>query len=307
MSKLKWMNWNEWIETNELKCRNWNEEITMNWSERLETNELSWRIEMNELTWMNWNEWLETNDLKRMNWNEAIDSNELNWMNEITDLTRMNWHEKVEKTTSFVLRFCVINYLMVMWLTYEIELSLQSRAHFVGLIFQKWSEAVSFLTISTWNRALAPCSLVRILSTLSSKSGKNVSFWRFWCDQLLDDDVVDRWDEALATVAHILCRPHLQKVVRSCQFFDDFYVKSSSRCSLVHILSTTFGIEPRNRGNRHPPAATKESHFTRKNTGFCAQESFQPGIHAFRLARTSQLLDDDVIGMIMWLTWWCDS
>ena len=31
-----------------------------------------------------------------------------------------------------------------MWLTYEIELSLQSRAHFIGLIFKKWSGTVSF-------------------------------------------------------------------------------------------------------------------------------------------------------------------
>ena len=32
-----------------------------------------------------------------------------------------------------------------MWLTYETELSLQSRAHFVDLIFKKWSEAVRLL------------------------------------------------------------------------------------------------------------------------------------------------------------------
>ena len=74
-----------------------------------------------------------------------------------------------------------------------------------------------------------------------------------------------------------------------------FYVKSSSRCSLAHILLPTFRIEARSRGNRDPPAATTDSHFT--------QKCFQPWIHAFRIAHTSQLLDD-VIDMMMWLTWW---
>ena len=92
--------------------------------------------------------------------------------------------------------------------------------------------------------------------------------------------------------------------------FDDLYVKSSSRYSLVHILSTTFRIEPWNRGNRDPPAATRDSHFTLKNAGFCARECFQPWIHTFPIAHTSQLLDDVVdmmIEMMMWLPYWWDS
>ena len=39
MKELKWRNWPEWIETNEVKQMNWNE----------------W-IEINELKWMNWKE-----------------------------------------------------------------------------------------------------------------------------------------------------------------------------------------------------------------------------------------------------------
>ena len=46
--------------------------------------------------------------------------------------------------------------------------------------------------------------------------------------------------------------------------FYDFYVKSNSHYSLVHILSTTFWIEARARRNRHPPTATTDSHFTGK-------------------------------------------
>ena len=94
-------------------------------------------------------------------------------------------------------------------------------------------------------------------------------------------------------------------------FFYDFYVKSSSRYSLVRILPTTLRIEPRNRGNRDAPAATADGHFTRRNTGFCAGECFQPWIHTFPIAHTSQLLHDDVVDMMiemmMWLPWWRDS
>ena len=62
---------------------------------------------------------------------------------------------KVLRALSF-LRFYVTNHLMMMmlWLTYEIELWLQSHAHFANLIFQKWSKHDIFLFFM-WNRALA--------------------------------------------------------------------------------------------------------------------------------------------------------
>jgi hypothetical protein len=41
----------------------------------------------------------------------------------------------------------VISYFMMMWLTYEIRLSLQSPAPFADLIFQKCSGPLSILTI----------------------------------------------------------------------------------------------------------------------------------------------------------------
>ena len=47
----------------------------------------------------------------------------------------------------------------------EIELSLQFRAHFADLIFQKCSQCLSFWTFSSWNRALATvlCTFCRRL------------------------------------------------------------------------------------------------------------------------------------------------
>ena len=67
---------------------------------------------MNELTWMNWNERTETNELK--------------WM-----ICRPHL-QKVVRTRQFFTILC------------EIELSLQSRAHFVDLILKKWSDPISF-------------------------------------------------------------------------------------------------------------------------------------------------------------------
>ena len=124
----------------------------------------------------------------------------------------------------------------------ETELLLQSRAPFAELIFQKCSGRLIFLTIL--------------------------------CDLLLDDDVVDIWNRALATVLCTFCRP----------------------------LSP---IEPRNRGNRDPPLATPAATLHEKMQGFAPESVFKPElIHLFPISHTSQLLSwwcgchDD------WPSWW---
>ena len=55
-------------------------------------------------------------------------------------------------------------------------------------------------------------------------------FLRVLCDQLLGDDVVD---------ICAFCRPHLPKGLSDPQFLNMFKWKSSSRYSIVHILSTS--------------------------------------------------------------------
>ena len=107
---------------NDLKCMNWKEGIQMN-----ELKRMTW---MNKLNWISWYEWIEISDLTWMIWNTGMETNEL---------------PKGVRDPQF-LRFCVINCLMISWLTHVVELSLQSRAHFVDLIFQKCSGVVSFLT-----------------------------------------------------------------------------------------------------------------------------------------------------------------
>ena len=62
-------------------------------------------------------------------------------------------------------------------------------------------------------------------------------------------------------------------------------------------------IEPRNGGNRDPPSVTTAATLSEKKQGF-APECFQAWIHKFPISYTSQLLYDDVVAMMMWLTWW---
>ena len=147
MKCMKWMLWHESIDMNELKGMNSTE-----WTKRMNWNE---RIQIKNLTWM---KWLEANELKELNC------------------------QKCSEPLSF-LRFLS-----------EMELSLQSRAHFVDLIFKKWSETVSFFYDFMWSTTWWRCdwhmksssrySLAHILSTSSSKSAKKTSsfFLRFVCE-----------------------------------------------------------------------------------------------------------------------------
>ena len=133
------MNWNEWLDMKELTGINWREGIRMN--ELTRRNWHRW-IEVHEWKYMKWNEWidmnksklLEMNKLKYMNimnWHECLDMNELKWR------TGNEWIAKSGLKPHF-LRFCLINFLIMVWLAYESKLVLQSRAPFADLMFQSY-------------------------------------------------------------------------------------------------------------------------------------------------------------------------
>ena len=217
-------------------------------------------IDMNQVTWMTWHEGIETHELKRMNWDEWI---------EMKQLRQMNWTEWVK------------------WLT--------------------WHEWIN------WHE----------------KVEKNSVFYVF-CDQLLDDDVVDIWNRALTTVSCTFWQPHFQKRKNFCSFFYDLYVKSSSRYSLARphlqkvqektviflrllcetqlsLITVPCAFCPLLSGARRAPAETDTLQrrppmvtlFTRKSTGFCAWECFQPWIRM----RSGSLPPPNYL-MMIWLTWW---
>ena len=112
------------------------------------------------------------------------------------------------------------------------------------------------------------------------------------------------WNRALARVSCTFCRPHLQKVVRTCRFFTIFMFNralATVPCTFCRPLSgLRRATAETDTLKRRPRTAT----LPEKNIGFCARECFQPWTHVFLIAHTSQLLNDDVIDMMMWLTWW---
>ena len=293
------------------------------------------------MTWMNSNEWLDIHELNGMNWNEWIKMNDLStssWKNEkkkrggfwrflchqvLDDDVVDKWHEALATVARTLCRPHCRPHLQKVVATRqffylcEIELSLQSCARFVDLIFKKWKNC--------------QCLTILMPSTTWRRCGRQMK-WRSRCS--LAHTLLTSWSTSSSKNAKI----------ESSAFYD-FYVKSCSCYSLMHILSTSSskrkknfsflrslcdielspqsrahfvdhfpdrGAQPRKQtpssGNHGQPLCPK------KNTGFCARECFQPWIQAFPIAHTSQLLDDDdddgdddddVIDMMMWLTWWC--
>ena len=345
MKELKRINENAWIVMNELKWRNWT----------------AW-IETHELTWMNWDEWIDMNELTWMNWNEWVDMKELRWMNchegiDMNELKRMNRHETIIMKE---LKHMTWNAWIDMNIFESNELTWVNWNEWIdmtGLTLKNWTEWIEMndLSTSSWRSGPSPSvfcvfyvksssgySPVHILSTSSSKIwSEPVRFWRFLCDQLLDDDVVDRWNGAVATVVRTLCRPHCQPHLQKCQThlnfsailfmwnralasvsctfcrphlqkvqkktvsFSRFLSEIELSLQFVRILSTIFRIKARNRGNKDPPAATADGHFTRKNRRFCSRASFQPWIHAVPIAHTPNYLVMIMMWLTWWLRWWC--
>ena len=105
------------------------------------------------------------------------------------------------------------------------------------------------------------------------------------CDQLLDDDVVDIWNRARATVSCTFSQPHLPKVLRDPQFFNIFKWKSSSCYSPVHFLSTTFPDRDTQPRKQRLSSGDHGSHFRARV--FSSLNSRIPNL------------------MMMCLTWWC--
>ena len=205
-NELKWRNWNAWIETHELKRMNWNawiktlELVWMNWDEGIDMKELTrvnlneW-IDMKEFTWRNWNAWLETHELTWMNWNTWLDTSELKWV---------AWHDWLEMKE--LKRMNGTKWMKWMNSNDRIDMNEVKRMNWNGWIkmnvcLEKVVQTRQFFSIFMWNRAL-----VTVACTFCRPHLQKVVWARQFltslCDQLLDDDVVDRWNEALATAAH---------------------------------------------------------------------------------------------------------
>ena len=229
IKELKLRNWHEGIETYDLKRMNWHEWIEMSdltwltWNEGMERNEL-W------MKWMNWHEWIETNELERMNWNERFVDLIFKKCSEAESFLRFSYDQLLDDDV-------VDRWHEALATVARALCPPHGRPH-----LQKVFWGRQFLTISMWSTAWWRCgrqmkwssrySRARTLSTSSSpsssKSGPRPS--------VFDDFMLNR---ALATVSCTFCRPQLQKCKKPAVFLTLFFVKSSSRQSVVHILSTS--------------------------------------------------------------------
>ena len=199
--------------------------------------------------------------------------------------------------------------ITMMRLTYDTGLSLQSRAPFPDLIFQKCSDRDHFFT-TLWNRALATVlctfsrshlpkvlrarqffshiqwkprsryTLVHILPTSSSRSAPSPTvFLQFLCEIELS----------------LQCCAHFVDLIFQKRSGPDSFLLCLCEIEIATVLCTfrwpLSPIKPRNRWNRDPSATTAAAG---QNTRLRAQECFQAWIHAFPISHTSELL-----------TWWC--
>ena len=158
---------------------------------------------------------------------------------------------------------------------------------------QQCSETISFLGVcaqsTTWwlffdMKSSSHYSLVHILSTSSSKSGPALTAFYYLFSEM-------------ATVSCTFCQPHLPRVVWVSSFLRSLCEIELSLQSRAHFcwLSPIEAKQRPSSGDHGRPLSPK------KTVGFRARECFQAWIHAFPFA---QLLDDDAVDKMMWLTWW---
>ena len=141
------------------------------------------------------------------------------------------------------------------------------------------------------------CSLVRILLASSSKSGPNPLH------------------RALATVSCqcAFCRRHLPKMVRTRSFLQFVRTCQFCFCVMLHrALAQSrahFVVHFPDRGAKpwkhRPSSGDRGQPLYSKKRMVLRRECFQPWIHAFPIARISQLLHDDVVDMMICFSWWC--
>ena len=231
-------------------------------------------IDMNDLTWRNWNEWLDMNELKLMNWQEWIAKvlrspqfcTVLCEM-ELSLQSRAHFADLIFKKWSQVFGFC--DFLC------ETELSLQSRAHFVDLIFKKWSEVFSFFFYFLCEAELSLQSRAHFFNLIFQKWSKTVSFLRFLIEIKL----------SLQSRAH---------------FVDHFPDRAA---------------HPRKQrpssGDRVRPLYAEKKHRVSRPRGFSAVNSRVPARSHFSTTSWWCGWHDDVVGMmiemVMSLPWWWES
>ena len=119
------------------------------------------------------------------------------------------------------------------------------------------------------------------------------------------------WNRALATVSCTFFRPHLPKVLQKWQFLNMFKSNralATVPCAFCQQLSQ---INACTRGNGDPTSATPGATLPGKTQGFAPESVFTCEFTCVRTVALPNYLmmrgwHDDVVDIMMCLTWWCE-
>ena len=142
-----------------------------------------------------------------------------------------------------------------------------------------------------------------------------------WTNQLNDNLIFQHWSETVSfrflreIELSLQSRVHLLPTSSSQKMSDHVFLLRFWRDIVIFwqscALSTTFANRGPHPRKQRPSFGDHGSHFTRKNTGLRARESFQAWVHAFPTCYTSQnlmlmmmRLMMMMVMMMMKLVWW---
>ena len=189
---------------------------------------------------------------------------------------------------------------------------------------QNRTESLSFLGLFLWNRAIATVSCTCCRANPTTQIQRcSLSLYKFLCEIAL----------SLQSRAHFALRIRPQAAPNA-SFFHDFYVKPSSPYNIVRILPTSssksaprpsiffkhFQVQSElsqqscaararfveNFCRSRPATAETETLLRRPQKPLYPQKHrvSRQGFSSLNSRIPAQLLDDDVVDMILWLTWW---
>ena len=199
---------------------------------------------MKSMKWMLWHEWY-----------ERIERNELKWMNETNELKWKNWNQQLD--------------------TNELK-----RMIWKELIAKNAPIPSVLFAMFIGNRALATVS-----RTFCRPHRPRVVWDRQFFTIIYDNMWSTTWWQCgwhmRPSSRYTCCRPHLQKVVRGCQFVTNFMwnrALATVACTCVDHFPDR-GAQPQ----KQRPSSGDQGRplYRKKNTGFRARKCFQPWIHTF--------------------------
>ena len=292
-TETKWLTWmkermSEWMsEAMNAWMNHWSNECMNEWMKRKEWNE-----------WTQWNEWNESNA-----WNAWLQG--MKWLND-TELMSAWLHECLKEERKGKRNEWKVDFVLIFFVRARRIAFARAGWRVVSWADSWWSNDSKGLHSSTQILIIFFLQPLRACGTwYGNANGIQAS------DSPVDATNVGTTSEWFFIQGHpLVLRCFFSVWFGPCSStrmaYDGIVLgKPSPRYSPVDVSSTTFADRgPKPRKQRPYYFGNCGSHFTRKNAGFRARQSFQAWTHTFPTCYISQLWHVDVVDMMMWLTWW---